>query len=268
MPELVANGIVQHWLEEGTGPPVLLLHAIAADSQMWSKLVKHMAAQFRTIAVDLRDHGRSHADDRLPSTELLAEDVVSLVERLDLGRFSLVGASMGGTVACHVAARLTDRVERLVLLSTWYHPNAETRLHFAQMAEAAASPERFAEFYVEGFRLSRPAPSDAVLNLIRRTAPRPRPSLPAFVQACDAHDVRAALPRITARVLSIVGSEDPTARWQAALTDALPLADRLVIDGGGHNLMFDKPKEVMRPIVSFLQAEVSAVSSGGPETPR
>jgi pimeloyl-ACP methyl ester carboxylesterase len=105
--------------DDGTGPPVVLLHGFAGDRRSnWIRpgVVSRLAAEHRVIALDLRGHGESSrpTDPAAYADRAMARDVVELVAGLDLGSFDLVGYSLGAIVAASVA-RMSDGIARLVL---------------------------------------------------------------------------------------------------------------------------------------------------------
>src|SRR5688572_31568261 len=88
------------YAEEGSGPPVVLLHGFPTSAHLWSDLVPLLAPRFRTIAPDLIGYG----DSEKPSTERLdvraqAGYVRELLEHLDISEFAAVGHDVGGGVA-------------------------------------------------------------------------------------------------------------------------------------------------------------------------
>ena len=100
----------------GEGPPVTLLHGFTQSGRSWRELISHMPEGWKWIVPDLRGHGQTVTRSGAPcSMEACTEDLVAIWEELDLGRTHLVGYSMGGRLALHVAAR---RPERLLSLLT------------------------------------------------------------------------------------------------------------------------------------------------------
>lgn len=100
----------------GAGPPLLLLHGLGALGRFWEPLAPFLAPQARLLAPDLPGHGESAP---LPSPTL-PEGVrwlVRLLDALGLDRVSLVGHSLGGTLALALALRCPERVLRLVLIA-------------------------------------------------------------------------------------------------------------------------------------------------------
>lgn len=103
---------VHEW--PGSGDPVLLLHATGFHSRCWNQVVARLPGQ-RVLAVDLRFHGRSGGIGDV-SWQVLTDDIVVLVERLDLNGVIGVGHSIGGYLIAGAAARLGSRFRRLILI--------------------------------------------------------------------------------------------------------------------------------------------------------
>jgi pimeloyl-ACP methyl ester carboxylesterase len=115
------RGGVRLWYEtRGTGNPVVLLHGFTSLSGSWERngLVQALVAHgFRAISPDARSHGSSDPvfDPALCTTDVLAADVIELLDRLGIDSASLVGFSMGGGTALRVALDAPERVMRLVV---------------------------------------------------------------------------------------------------------------------------------------------------------
>ncbi|WP_067182394.1 alpha/beta fold hydrolase [Microtetraspora niveoalba] len=104
------NGM--HWLDTGTGRPLVLLHGGFLDHTMWDDQIKVLAAHHRVIAPDARGHGRS-ANSTEPYR--LTDDLAALLRHLDTGPAILVGVSMGASTAVDTALEHPDLVSALVV---------------------------------------------------------------------------------------------------------------------------------------------------------
>jgi len=101
--------------EFGQGRPLVILHGLLGDSGNWRNVAVQMAEERRVITVDLRNHGRSfhHTDC---SYQVMAQDVLQLADRLKLSSFDLMGHSMGGKTAMHLALHKGQRIDRLAVV--------------------------------------------------------------------------------------------------------------------------------------------------------
>jgi 3-oxoadipate enol-lactonase len=116
-------GVRLHYADEGSGAPVVLLHGIGASIADWDFQIPSLSRRYRIIAPDLRGFGLSEkAGDYRVGT--FAADVWTLLDRLGVVRFNLVGHSMGGAVALQMAVDRPERIERLVAADTL--PSFET----------------------------------------------------------------------------------------------------------------------------------------------
>lgn len=104
------------YTEKGEGKNIMVLHGWTCDSQDWSWQLPALESQYRTVAVDLRGHGRSEVK---PSGHYTPADYVADIEALILSRypgqkFILIGHSMGGQIAARLAAKRPDLVSAVV----------------------------------------------------------------------------------------------------------------------------------------------------------
>jgi pimeloyl-ACP methyl ester carboxylesterase len=110
---LSVNGIRLFYGEIGSGPPVLMLHGGLANSDYFGHQVRALADRHRVIVVDSRGHGRSTRDDRPFGYDLLADEVLALLDVLAIAKTDIVGWSDGGIIALDIAMRHPNRVGRI-----------------------------------------------------------------------------------------------------------------------------------------------------------
>jgi esterase len=101
--------------EYGQGKPIIILHGLMGFSDNWQSIAKGLAQDHLVITPDLRNHGRSphHHNHSYP---LMADDVKHLMETLWMFSATVIGHSMGGKVAMHLALHHPDAVDRLVVV--------------------------------------------------------------------------------------------------------------------------------------------------------
>jgi pimeloyl-ACP methyl ester carboxylesterase len=107
------NGISIHYAMYGRGSPVIFLHGGLANTDYWGNQVPAVAAHHTVILMDSRGHGRSTRDARPYGYDLMADDVVALMDFLKIPRTDVVGWSDGGILGIDLALRHRDRVGKV-----------------------------------------------------------------------------------------------------------------------------------------------------------
>lgn len=117
--EFTVRGVSIHYVDQGAGSPVVLIHGLHSSVEMNWRLpgiLDRLAKDYRVIALDLPGHGRSDKPDAAEAYgEKLAEDVILLLDHLNIERVDVVGYSMGGMVAMNLLVRHPDRVHKAVV---------------------------------------------------------------------------------------------------------------------------------------------------------
>lgn len=117
-----------HYVDEGSGPPILFLHGNPTWSFLYRGIIIRLRKHFRCIAPDLPGFGLSdHPRDYRYTPEEHAQAMVSLVRDLGLENLTVMGHDWGGPIGMKVALEETERIRALVMANTWYWPT--TALH-------------------------------------------------------------------------------------------------------------------------------------------
>lgn len=112
----------------GEGVPVTLLHGFTQSGRSWRELIAHMPPGWKWIVPDLRGHGETVLKRGAVCTmDACTDDLVAMWDELDLGRTHLVGYSMGGRLALHVAARRPERLLSLLTIGAHAGLDEESR---------------------------------------------------------------------------------------------------------------------------------------------
>src|SRR5690606_30432302 len=120
MPYYEANDQTQlFYTDWGAGKPIVFAHAWAMSWTMWEHYMLYFQAKgMRCIAYDRRGHGRSDKPGNGFTYDQHAEDLASLIEKLDLKDITLVGHSMGGgEIIRYLTRHGSERVSRLMLIA-------------------------------------------------------------------------------------------------------------------------------------------------------
>lgn len=115
---VTVDGKKVHYLEKGSGSPVILIHGVLYHTVLWQRNIDALAEKFKVYALDLWGMGYS---ERLPQRDysfaLYGRQIAGFMNALGISRAALVGQSMGGGVAVHAAARYPEKVSRLLLVA-------------------------------------------------------------------------------------------------------------------------------------------------------
>ena len=233
------------WREAGEGPLVLFLHGLGMTRTGWDAQLTALP-DHRCVAWDLPGYGASP-----PLAELtfpaMADAAAGLIDRLG-GPAHVVGLSMGGMIALHLALRRPDAVRSLVLADTspafgldGTDPDEWKAARLAPL-EAGARVEEFAEPVLRSIMAPDPDPAavDAAVASMLRV---PVAGLMQSIAALPAHDVRAHLGAIAAPTLVVVGEldEETPPAYAEALAAGIPGARLAVIPGAGHYTPLEAP---------------------------
>jgi len=154
------NGIRLFHVEIGSGPPVVLLHGGLANSDYFGNQARALAQSYRVILVDSRGHGRSTRDQRPFGYDLMADDVVALLDTLKNDKAAIVGWSDGAIIGLDLAMRHPERVTRVFAFGvntsiSGLKDDFEKNPTFAafvarasqEYAQLSATPKQYADFH-------------------------------------------------------------------------------------------------------------------------
>lgn len=117
------DGHTTHYVEMGSGEPIILLHGFYFDSYMWQKNIDALAEHFHVYAMDLWGFGYSTREPMDYGYPLYARQLRLFMDEMDIPRASLVGQSMGGGTIIQFANRHPERVAKIILVDPAAMPN-------------------------------------------------------------------------------------------------------------------------------------------------
>ena len=251
----------------GTGPPLVLLHGWAMHSGLFAPLVPRLSARFRVLRVDLPGHGRSETVAPYALDTLIAAvaEAVACAQRDADVPLTLLGWSLGGTVALGWALAEPGRIGRLILTGTtpcfvarpdWPHALAATTLQrFGD--ELAVSYrltlQRFIALQVQGSEHASAVRAQLRAELFARGEPT-RETLRAGLELLAAVDLRDQVAAIGQATQVIAGERDALTPPAAAawLARALPRASLHLIPGAAHAAFLSHPDAFLAAIAEHV----------------
>jgi pimeloyl-ACP methyl ester carboxylesterase len=261
-------------VDNGVGRPLVLLHGITLGAEIWAYQLRDLADSYRVIAPDWRGHGGSIVGRDGYGLDRLAQDLATILTDLDLRGAVLVGHSMGGMALMRFLADHRDIVDERVAGVVFLSTSADPRM---PRGMAVAARRLGAGVFVDGHsRIPIPAAADVItgllpLSVFRRAFGRdPVPAHVAHTRSVmartpalaamssgfgiTAHDGRTALEATQLPSLVVVGTRDLLTPPAAArrIATHLPHGRLVEIDGGGHQLMLERRKELDALLRDFV----------------
>jgi 2-succinyl-6-hydroxy-2,4-cyclohexadiene-1-carboxylate synthase len=257
----------------GAGPALLLIHGFTGRATSWGAHASAFAREFRVIAPDLPGHGASYvpADPRCAGVERSADDLATILERLDAGPAHVVGYSLGARIALRLAVTHPESVRRLVLES----PSAGHATEREREARRVADEARAVLLEREGIAAfvdawerepvfaSQASLPPATAASLRAERLRNRPdglatSLRGAGQG-SMQPLHDRLGSVTSRTLVIAGGLDPAGRERAAaVAAAIPGARLEVVARSGHAPHLETPAAFRSLVLAFLKEDPAA----------
>jgi pimeloyl-ACP methyl ester carboxylesterase len=246
-----------HYLETGSGPPLVLVHGLASNAaQDWGRLIAPLGRRFHVFAPDLPGFGQSErpadADYSIP---MQVEAVRGFMDAVGLRRARVAGISMGGWIACRLAGSHPDMVERLVVVdAAGMRPDGPPIPAEVLLPQDAEGVRRLAA----AVRHKAPVPPSFVARDIlerrRREEWVVRRALESMAAGRDW--LNGTLGRADMPVLVVWGKQDALipVDYAAPLAAEFPRAELKVLDGCGHVPIADCPEVFDRELVAFLVA--------------
>lgn len=273
------DGLRYHYVDEGAGEPLLMVHGNPTWSFAWRRLIRAFSARYRTLAVDHIGCGLS--DKPQVYSYRLRQHIDNLcrfIEQTHLQRITLIAHDWGGAIGLGAALHLPERFSRFVLMNTaafraarlplriaacrlpWLGPLAVRGLNLfarAALRMAVEKPDRLTPAVRAGYL----APYNgwrsrvAILRFVQDIPLRAsHPSYPVLV------DIERGLDRLSERpVLLIWGEKDWcfTPWFLEEFRRRLPQAESLLIPDAGHYVFEDAAEIVTARIGEFLQSRGS-----------
>lgn len=125
MPIAQLSDVALHYEIVGSGEPVLLVAGLGGSAGYWAPNVQGFAARHRVVLHDHRGTGGSTRSEMDYSVELLADDLLRLMDHLKIDKAHLVGHSTGGAMGIVLGAKAPERIASLVLYATWAELDAQ-----------------------------------------------------------------------------------------------------------------------------------------------
>jgi pimeloyl-ACP methyl ester carboxylesterase len=256
------------WLavrDEGSGPPIVLLHGYALSAASWDPVVERLTQRARVIRPDLRGLGRSSPGEPPYTMERMAEDVAALLDERGIERATIVGHSMGGVVTMAFTRAWPQRVAGIALIDSRVDRDTpEQERNRLGLAERAAreglgviEESYVPKFFAPSVYDERPELVDAAHRAFAEHDPASAAAV--FAGSVRRFDGRSVLASLDVPALVLCGDSDAffTVESQRQLAAAARDADLIVIERCGHMPMWEAPEATANALLRLIDRVVT-----------
>lgn len=221
-----------HYIEQGTGQPLILLHGNGEDNSYFVHQIDHFSKLFRVIAIDTRGHGKSPRGDKPFTIKQFAEDLHDFMDEKGIAIATILGFSDGGNIALTFALKYPERVEKLILNGANLFPNG-------------VKP-RYQWPIVIGYHIAK--------LFAKKSAEAKHNTELLGLMVNEPHIEPSELAKLTMPVLVIAGTKDMIKESHTKLIyKSLPNAQLSLIEGD-HFIANKNPKSFNAAVEKFLLA--------------
>ena len=262
------DGVDLHYIEAGSGTPLVLVHEFAGDARSWEPQLRFFARRYRCIAFFARGYTPSSvpSDPAAYSQDHAADDIAAIITRLDLAPAHVVGLSMGAFATLHLGLRHPHLARSLTAAGVGYGAAPDKRAQFRGEIDAsvaklrAVGMEAFARTYTHGptrlvfeekdprgfaefsAQMGEHSAEGAALTMLG--VQRERPSL---------FELEAGFRALKLPTFIIAGDEDdPTLEPALYLKRCIAGAALLVMPKCGHTMNLEDPDAFNRAVLDFI----------------
>jgi len=270
---LDVDGVRLRYIQVGTGPPLVLLHTLRTQLDLFHKVIPDLAKEFTVYAPDYPGHGYSDIPDAPYDADFIAGCIARFLEEIDVDAVTLSGVSIGASIALILGGQRNPRIKRIVAINPYDYARGKGLARSSLLGRVLSlltdiplvgdtvmrlrnylvirtvmnggvhdprsiDPGLMKEMYRVGNRRGH---YRAFTNLLRNS--------PSWEQATGDY------PNISVPVLLVWGEHDwasPEERQHDAAL--IPNVESVTVANGGHFLPLDAPAEVIRLIRSFADS--------------
>lgn len=258
----MAETIKLYYAEQGHGLPVLFIHGFPFDHTIWQAQAGALSEHFRIITPDLRGHGQSPSPDGVYHMDLLAQDMIALLDSLDIGRAVWVGHSVGGYSTMAALRLAPERIAGIALVATQPYADPEDR-RAGRLAMAERALKEGSTFVAESMLKTIFAPdydlqsplARRIFDLMRHTPP---PGVAGIQRGmAQRPDSTETLRGVHVPAVVIAGAADQLVALNVVrqMAQIIPQAGLVEIARAGHLPMIEQPEATTAALREFLAAQ-------------
>ena len=244
---------------EGSGKTLVFIHGLSDNLLYWEFLSSNLIHDYQVLRVDLRGHGESELGTDEITIDTYVDDLNNLLEELDISNVSLVGFSLGGAVALDFAIKYPQKVDSMVLMSTFYKAddNLRNTLHEFKTALNVGFGEFFDTILPMILCPDVIEANEKELESLKEMTSQ-NANVEAYIKAVDVclnFNAEEYLSEISIPTLIVAGKYDEisTLEMQKDLNSKIENSKLIVLDNVKHNLLIGENNErILAALKEFL----------------
>jgi pimeloyl-ACP methyl ester carboxylesterase len=263
MPTIKVNNTNFYYEEHGKGESLIMISGLAADVRALQMVIAQLAQKNRIIIFDNRGAGRTEVTPGLYTTQLLADDVAHLMSALAIERAHILGHSLGGAIAQHLALKYPQKINKLILMSTFIKNPVRTQqlinltLNMLRqgisisLVAAANLPWLYSSHFISDEKKAA-----MVLDLmIHNPNQITLQGYESQAHACITHDTQQQLHQIKTETLVVCGDDDliTPLNQSEKIAAEISQAKLAVIPNVGHIPHIENPTAYTSLVTDFLR---------------
>ncbi|MCE4606135.1 MAG: alpha/beta hydrolase [Desulfurococcales archaeon] len=265
MPYATVNGIKLYYEVHGDGFPLVMIMGLGADTNWWPpRIIEEFSKDYKVVVFDNRGAGRSDKPDTKYTIDLMADDVLGLMDHLGVRKAYILGVSMGGMIAQSLAIRYPEVVRKLVLCVTSPGgpeavPPRPEAMEQLLLDRSSVSVEVLAEMLIQTLLTEDYVKQhyEELKPYILRALQYPIPSHAYMrqLEAISEFDTYDELDKIKAPTLVISGGKDIIVPHENGriLARKIPNSKLIIFEYSGHGLILQETDRFISVVKKFLK---------------
>lgn len=245
----------------GSGPAIFVLHGVFGSSDNWQSIGKELSDDFTVYLVDLRNHGNSPHSDVM-NYDVMAEDIRNLAVAEGVQKFHLMGHSMGGKAAMNFASRFPNFLDKLVVVDIgpkYYAPHHQQIFRGFNAIDLKTLISRNEAEEVMSYEIPDFGVRQFILKNLKRTDEgfTWKINLPVIEKNIESVGEAIGIDKpVQVPTLFIRGSKSNYIQEEdmKSINKMFPSAKLTTVEGAGHWVHAEKPKELLSVLFDFLKA--------------
>jgi pimeloyl-ACP methyl ester carboxylesterase len=237
----------------GSGSPLVFIHGAGGTTKVWNFQQGQLSGLFEVILIDLPGHGTSPGDG-CGTIEEYGHVVSEATDQLGLEKFFVIGHSMGGAIAMHLALERPSSLAGLVLIGT----GARLKV-FPAILEGILKDKETTCRQIIDYAFSPMAPAAMKEAAYQEYVKSHAEVVHRDFTACDRFDIRESAHSINIPTLIMCGAHDTLTppKYAEYLHERIAGSSLRLIEDASHMVMLEKPREVSEAIAEFVSAATS-----------